>query len=159
MIVRMETPPLTSDPAAYACMIIHKPAEEVVQAFVDPAVATRFWYSGSSGPMVAGAEVRWEWERYGASAEVRVEEVEEGRLIRFQWGNYEQPTTVELRCTPRAAGSTFVEVTETGFQGSKDDTVRWVNDTVGGFTTVLCALKCLLEHGIELNAVADHHPA
>ncbi|MFD7907663.1 SRPBCC family protein [Kitasatospora sp. NPDC059747] len=150
---------LTHAPAAYACMVVRKPATEAFQAFADPAVTSRFWFSKSSGPMVAGAEVRWEWETYGASADVRVQEVREGRLIRFEWGNYEQPTTVELTFTPRTAQATFVEATETGFRGSGDDTVRWVNDTVGGFTTALCAMKALLEHGIELNAVPDHHPA
>ncbi|UNO39102.1 SRPBCC family protein [Streptomyces sp. MST-110588] len=149
---------LTQAPAASASMIIRKPPEEVLEAFADPSVTTRFWYSRSSGRMVPGAELRWEWETYGASVQVRVEAVEEGRLIRFQWGNYEQPTLVELKFTPQASNATFVEVTETGFQGSGDDAVRWVNDTVGGFTTVLCALKALLEHGIELGAVADHHP-
>lgn len=109
--------------------------------------------------MVEGAELRWEWEAYGASVQVWVKVVEEGRLIRFEWGNYEQPTQVEVVFTPRPANATLVEVTETGFQGSGDATLRWVNDTVGGFTTALCALKALLEHGIELGAVADHHPA
>ena len=144
---------------ASACMIVRRPAEEAFQAFADPAVTTRFWYSKSSGPMVPGAKLRWEWETYGASVDVRVEAVEEDRLIRFEWGNYELPTTVELRFTPRAANATFVEVTETGFTGSDEDVLRWVNDTVGGFSTALCAMKALLEHGIELNAVPDHHPA
>ncbi|MCP3801660.1 SRPBCC family protein [Allokutzneria sp. A3M-2-11 16] len=143
---------------ASACMIVRAPATKAFQAFADPAVTTRFWYSKSSGPMVSGATLRWEWETYGASAEVHVKEVDEGRLIRFEWGNYEQPTTVELKFTPRTADATFVEVTETGFTGSDDDAFQWVNDTVGGFTTALCAMKALLEHGIELNAVPDHHP-
>ncbi|MFB8240473.1 SRPBCC family protein [Kitasatospora purpeofusca] len=155
----METLQLTQDPRASACMLVRRPADEAFRAFADPAVTTRFWYSGSSGPMVAGAALRWEWETYGASAEVKVLEVEEGRLIRFEWGNYDRPTTVELRFTPRSAETTFVEVTETGFRGSGDETLRWVNDTVGGFTTTLCAMKALLEHGVELNAVPDHHPA
>ncbi|ONI76274.1 polyketide cyclase [Actinosynnema sp. ALI-1.44] len=140
-------------------MIVRRPAAEAFQAFADPAVTARFWYSRSSGPMVAGADLRWEWETYGASVEVRVKEVREGRLIRFEWRSYEQPTTVELRFTPHAEDATFVEVSESGFQGSVDDTVRWINDTVGGFSTALCAMKALLEHGVELNAVADHHPA
>lgn len=159
MIRAVENLHLTHIPAAYACMVVRKPAEEAFRAFADPAVTSRFWYSRSSGPMVAGAGLRWEWETYGVTVGVRVEEVEEGRLIRFEWGNYERPTTVELRFTPRADGATFVEVTESGFQGSGDAAVRWVNDTVGGFTTALCAMKALLEHGIELNAVPDHHPA
>ncbi|WP_344875319.1 SRPBCC family protein [Allokutzneria multivorans] len=147
------------NPVASACMLIRRPAEDAFQAFADPTVTSRFWYSKSSGAMVPGAELHWEWETYGATADVRVKEVEQYRLIRFEWGNYAQPTTVELKFTPRSANATFVEVTETGFTGTDDETLQWVNDTVGGFSTVLCSMKALLEHGIELNAVPDHHPA
>ncbi|MBC3984276.1 SRPBCC family protein [Streptomyces sp. AC536] len=146
-------------PAAYACMIVRKPADEAFRAFADPAVTSRFWYSRSSGPMVPGAELRWEWETYGATVDVRVGEVRQGELIRFEWGDPERPTTVELTFTPRPAGATFVEVSEVGFRGSEEELTRWLNDTVGGFTTALCAMKALLEHGIELGAVPDHHPA
>ncbi|WP_320774497.1 SRPBCC family protein [Streptomyces sp. CRN 30] len=149
---------LTRPPAATASMIVRRPPREVFEAFADPAVTTRFWYSAGSGRMEPGAELRWEWSFYGVSVQVRVEAVEAGRLIRFTWGNYDRPTLVELTFTPRPGDATHVEVTETGFEGSGDDAVRWVNDTVGGFSTVLCALKALLEHGIELGAVADHHP-
>ncbi|MFK0115222.1 SRPBCC family protein [Streptomyces sp. NPDC090994] len=150
---------LTRPPAASASMIVRRPPAEVFEAFADPSVTTRFWYSESSGRMVPGAELRWEWAVYGASVQVRVEAVEAGRLIRFAWGDQDQPTLVEMTFAPYAADATLVRVTETGFQGSGDDVVAWLDDTVGGFTTVLCALKALLEHGIELGAVADHHPA
>ncbi|RSS75593.1 polyketide cyclase [Streptomyces sp. WAC06614] len=151
---------MSRPPRAYACMVVHRPAEEVFEAFADPAVTTRFWYTTSSGPMVAEAVLRWEWQTYGVAVDVRVLEVERGRLIRFSWGNYEQPTTVEMRFTPREGDrpGTFVEVTEAGFRGSGDDAVQWVNDTVGGFTTVLCAVKALLEQGVEIDVVRDHHP-
>ncbi|GAB2635930.1 SRPBCC domain-containing protein [Nocardia goodfellowii] len=159
MIVSMQRFELTHVPAAYACMLVRRPAEEVFRAFTDPAVTSRFWYSRSSGPMVAGAELRWEWETYGASADVKVLAVDQDRTIRFEWGNYEQPTTVELKFTPQAAETTFVEVTETGFHGTGDELVQWLNDTVGGFSTALCSMKALLEHDLELSAVTDHHPA
>jgi hypothetical protein len=35
---------------------------------------------------------------------------------------------------------------------------RAFSDPTGGFTNVLCALKALLEHGVELNVVLDHTP-
>lgn len=158
MLVFMQRLELTQAPVASASMIVRRPAAEVCEAFTDPSVTTRFWFSRSSGRMVEGAELRWEWEVYGVSVQVWVKALEEGRLIRFEWGNYERPTQVDVTFTPQPANATLVEVTETGFQGSGDETLRWVNDTVGGFTTVLCALKALLEHGIELGAVADHHP-
>ncbi|MFB7784836.1 SRPBCC family protein [Streptomyces vinaceus] len=149
------------EPAAYACMIVRKPAAVVFEAFADPTVTTRFWYSKSSGPMIPGAELRWEWETYGASVPVRVLTVEEDRLIAFEWGNYAQPTTVTLTFSPLPGRpqDTFVEVRESGFHGQGAELVTWLNNTVGGFTTALCAMKTLLEHDIETNAVSDHHPA
>ncbi|WP_040808947.1 SRPBCC domain-containing protein [Nocardia concava] len=150
---------LTQAPVAYACMIVRTSAGEAFRAFADPAVTSRFWYSKSSGPMTDGATLRWEWETYGAATDVRVERVEQDRLIRFQWGNYEQPTTVEIRFTPHATDATFVEVTESGFHGSGDAAIGWVNDSVGEYTSALCGMKALLEHGIELNATGEHHPA
>ncbi|MFC9896198.1 SRPBCC domain-containing protein [Nocardia sp. NPDC127579] len=154
----MPTFQLTHAPAAYACMLVRKPTDEVYRAFADPAVTSRFWYSRSSGPMVPDAELRWEWETYGVGVDVKVLAARPGRSIRFLWGNATQPTTVELQFTTRPDG-TFVEITESGFEGSGDDLLRWVNDTVGGFTTVLCSLKALLEHDLDLDAVPDHHPA
>ncbi|EFL19759.1 SRPBCC domain-containing protein [Streptomyces sp. C] len=110
----MENRRLTHAPAAHACMVVRRPAAEAFRAFADPAVTSRFWYGKSSGPMVTGSELRWEWETYGTSADVRVHEVQKGRLIRFEWGNYGQPTKVELKFTPHTEQVTFVEVTETG---------------------------------------------
>ncbi|MFJ7206019.1 SRPBCC domain-containing protein [Streptomyces sp. NPDC098789] len=146
---------------AYACMIVRKPVATAFRAFADPDVTTRFWYSRSSGPMVPGAELQWEWETYGASVRARVTAVEQDRLIRFEWGNYTEPTQVEVTFTPRPGlpEATFVEVRETGFHGRGADLVAWLNNTVGGFTTALCAMKALLEHDMEIGAVADHHPA
>jgi uncharacterized protein YndB with AHSA1/START domain len=48
---------------------------EVFQALVDPAITTRFWFTKSSGKVVPGAELRWDWEMYGASANVSVKEI------------------------------------------------------------------------------------
>src|SRR5690349_10079850 len=98
------------NPVASACMLIRRPAEDAFQAFADPTVTSRFWYSKSSGAMVPGAELRWEWDTYGASADVRVKEVEQNRLIRFEWGNYAQPTTVELDRKSTRLNSSHVEI-------------------------------------------------
>jgi hypothetical protein len=78
--------------------------------------------------MVPGAELRWEWAVHGACVQVRVEAVEDGRLIRFARGTYEQSTVVEMVFAAHPANATFVTVTGTGCQGSGDDAVGWVND-------------------------------
>jgi uncharacterized protein YndB with AHSA1/START domain len=147
---------LTKIPTVHVGMLVHRPPHEAFQAFVDPAITTKFWFTKSSDKMTAGAELRWDWEMYGVSTKVAVEEVEANRRIRFQWDD--KPTTVELRFTPWGDGATYVEVTEAGFNGDGDELLARVADSTGGFTIVLCALKALLEHGLVLTAVQDAHP-
>jgi uncharacterized protein YndB with AHSA1/START domain len=149
---------LTRIPTVTVGMLIRRPPAEVFLAIVDPAVTTRFWYTRSSGVMTPGATLRWEWEMYGVSTTVRVEEVDAVRRIRFRWGD-DHPTTVELRFTPWEDGATYVQVVESGLSGDGDGLVGHVADSTGGFTIVLCALKALLEHDVVLTAVRDHHPA
>lgn len=147
---------LSSPPAVTAQMLIRKPAAEAYAAFVDPAITTRFWFTKSSGRLVPGAEVLWEWEMYGAAAPVRVKALEPDRRILVDWGD--PPREVEWQFTARPDGTTLVIVSERGFQGSDDEMVAQAIDSQGGFSFVLAALKAFLEHGIELNLVADHQP-
>lgn len=145
-------------PTVRVQMLIRRPAHEVFEAFVDPTVTTRFWFTRSTGRLAPGAEVRWDWEMYGASAVVRVREIEPDRRIVIDWGSAGEPATrVEWTFEARADG-TLVVVTNTGFQGTADEVVAQALDSTGGFTFLLSGAKALLEHGVELNLVADHHP-
>ncbi|MCP1310350.1 SRPBCC family protein [Paenibacillus tyrfis] len=145
-------------PAAKAEMLIRRPVEEVFEAFVEPAVTTRFWFTKSSGRLEAGKSVRWDWEMYGVSTNVHVKEIEENRRILIEWEESYGYTTVEWIFTRRADTETFVTVTNTGFQGDGDDIVKQAIGSTEGFTIVLCGLKALLEHDIVLNLVSDKAP-
>ncbi|HEV2887533.1 MAG TPA: SRPBCC family protein [Jatrophihabitans sp.] len=148
---------LSSVPTVNAGMLIRRPPESVFQAFADPAITTRFWFTKSSGKLEPGAKVRWDWEMYGASAKVTVKEFEENRRIVFDWGSEESSTTVELRFIP-FHDDTYLQVTENGFTGSGDEVVARVADSTGGFTMTLSAAKALLEHDVVLTVVADKAP-
>src|SRR3989442_9498199 len=91
-------PPQT--PPVQVGMLVRRPPEAVFQALVDPTVTTRFWFTGSTGALVPGAEVQWVWEMYGVSTTVAVKEIEENRRILFDWGDGDESTTVEFRFTP-----------------------------------------------------------
>ncbi len=140
-------------PIAKAEMLIRKPIEEVFQAFIDPAITTKFWFTKSSGKLAKGTRVRWDWEMYGVSADVNVIDIQENKRILIDWGS-----TVEWIFTSRAANETFVMITNTGFTGTDDEIVNQAIDSMGGFTIVLCGLKAFLEHGILLNLIADKAP-
>jgi uncharacterized protein YndB with AHSA1/START domain len=145
--------------SARAGMLVRRPPGEVFQAFVDPSLTTQFWFTKSSGALVSGARVHWEWEMYGVSTTVVVKEVEENRLLLLDWGVEDKPTTVEFRFIPWRDDSTYVRVTETGLSGNGDELVARVANSTGGFTIVLCAAKALLEHDVMLTVVGDHMPA
>jgi uncharacterized protein YndB with AHSA1/START domain len=148
---------LTEIPTVKAGMLVRRPPAEVFEALVDPAVTTRFWFTKSSGKVVPGADLRWEWEMYDASADVAVKEVDENRRILFDWGEGDEFTTVDFRFTPKG-DDTYVEVTETGLRGTGDELAARAAASTGGFTIALCALKALLEHGIVLTVVRDRFP-
>jgi uncharacterized protein YndB with AHSA1/START domain len=144
------------DPLVTAQMLIRRPAAEVFEAFVNPAVTTRFWFTKSSGRLETGATVRWEWEMYGAATDVRVKELEPDRRILLEWG--EPPSPVEWLFTPFADRGTVVSISTWGFAGTPDEVLAKAVDSMGGFTNVLAGLKALLEHNVRLNLVADHRP-
>jgi uncharacterized protein YndB with AHSA1/START domain len=141
-------------------MLIRRPPHDVFEALADPAITTRFWYTGSTGRMTEGAELTWTWAMYGVSSRVRVQQVEPGRRIRFGWDGYdpEHPTTVEFRFVPCQGGTTCLRITETGFTGDADTQVRRALDSTGGFTFLLSSVNAALEHDITLRVVQDAHP-
>ena len=137
-------------------MLIRRPLDEVFDAFVDPTITTRFWFTRSTGELEPGAKVTWEWEMYGASADVHVRAIERPSRILIEWG--EPSTTVEWRFTSLGAEATLVRISNTGFRGTEEEVVGMALDCMGGFSLVLAALKAWLEHGIALDVVADRDP-
>ena len=144
---------LNVEPVARAQMLVRRPVAEVFEAFADPAVTSRFWFSRGSKRLEAGAVVHWYWDMYGVSAEVLVKAVEKDKRILIEW-----PTPVEWTFAPKGADATFVTVTASGFAGGGDEKVAAALDSTGGFNLALAGCKAFLEHGIALNLVADHAP-
>jgi uncharacterized protein YndB with AHSA1/START domain len=149
---------LTHVPAVTTGMLMRRPPNDVFQALTDPDITTKFWFTKSSGKLEPGANVKWDWEMYGASADVSVKEFEENRRILIEWGQGDEFTTVEFLLVPYRDDATFVQVTESGLRGKGDELVARVAGSTGGFTIMLCALKALLEHDIVLAVVADRYP-
>ena len=144
------------NPTVQTQMLVRRPVDEVFNAFVDPAVTTRFWFTRSSGKLEPGAKVTWEWEMYGVSADVHVKAIEQPSRILIEWD--EPATTVEWKFTSAGADKTLVQITNAGFQGNVEQVVAMALDSMGGFSLVLAALKAWLEHGIALDLVADRDP-
>lgn len=149
---------LNEAPLARAEMLIRRPVAEVFEAFVDPAVTAKFWFSRGSARLEPGKQVRWHWDMYGFSVPVAVKAVEPDRRIVVEWPGDGGPTTIEWTFTARQDGTTFVSIANGGFGGDADAMVKQAVNSTEGFTFVLAGLKALLEHNVRLNLVPDRHP-
>jgi uncharacterized protein YndB with AHSA1/START domain len=154
----MDNIQLKQTPIAKTGMLIRKPVADVFEAFINPDITTKFWFTKSSGRLEVGKRVQWNWEMYDISILVTAKAIEPNKRIVIEWPGYRSPTTVEWRFAPQKDGATFVSITEAGFTGDGDELVKQVTDSTQGFSLVLAGLKALLEHNVRLNLVADRYP-
>ena len=145
-------------PIAKAEMLIRKPVAEVFEAFVNPAITSKFWFSKGSGRLETGKQVTWDWEMYNFSVPVNVKAVEANSRILVEWSAYGAPTPIEWIFKPRPDGTTFVSVTNKGFPGSESEAMQHALDSTEGFAFLLAGAKALLEHNVKLNLVPDRFP-
>ena len=145
-------------PVSKTGMLIRRPVADVFEAFINPDITAKFWFTKSSGRLEAGKQVQWKWEMYDVSISVTAKAIEPNKRIVIEWPGYSGLSTVEWIFVPQEDGATFVSITEAGFTGDGDELVKQVTDSTQGFTLVLAGLKALLEHNIQLNLVADRYP-
>lgn len=144
-------------------MMIRKPVETVFQAFIDPNITTRFWFTKSSGKLETGKTVTWEWEMYNVSSDVLVKEIVPNKKIAIvEWDDPsktdDSATTTDFEFTALTDETTYVVIKKYGFHQTGDALIEAIKDNTGGYTTVLDGLKAWLEFGIELNLVRDKFP-
>ncbi len=144
-------------PTVETQMLIRKPISIVFQAFIDPAITTKFWFTKSSGPLEVGKTVTWEWEMYNISTKIQVKEIIPNKKILIEWDD--PATTVDFEFSALTDSSTYVVIKNYGFSQTGDDLIEIIKNNTGGFTTVLDGLKAYLEFGVELNLIGDkfHH--
>ena len=138
-------------------MLIRKPVDKVFEAFIDPSITSQFWFTRSSGKLETGKKYIWEWEMYQVSITILVKEIQQNKKIIIEWGD--PATVVEFIFQSPGADRTYVVIREYGFQLEGEELLQKINDSTGGFTTVLDGLKAFLEHGIRLNLIGDKFAA
>ena len=154
----MDNLQLKQVPITKTGMLVRKPVADVFEAFVNPDITTKFWFTKGSGRLEVRKQVQWDWEMYDISVAVTAKTIEPNKRIVIEWPGYSGPTTVEWMFEPQKDGTTFVSITEAGFTGDGDELVKQVTASTQGFTLVLAGLKALLEHNVRLNLVADRYP-
>jgi uncharacterized protein YndB with AHSA1/START domain len=143
---------------AKAEMLIRKPISIVFQAFVDPEITSKFWFTKGSGKLEEGKATQWTWEMYGFSLTVTTLALQENKRIEIEWGTPNETTLVQWTFTSLNDNETFVSITNSGLQGETDKIIDQVRNSTEGFTLVLAGAKAYLEHQIQLNLVLDRFP-
>lgn len=148
----------SSPTVASAQMLIRKDVKQVFNAFIDPVHTTQFWFTKSSGPLIQDQEVIWTWEMYGFEAKALPIEIIDNEIIKLLWYGPGQPTTVEIVFQSISDDTTFVTITHSDFEIFGAELTAAIVDSTGGFALVVSGLKAYLEHGINLNLIADKYP-
>ena len=92
------------------------------------------------------------------STEATVKALEPNKRILVEWSAYGAPTDIEWVFTARSDGTTFVSITNSGFDGSPQEIANLAVGSTEGFSFVLAGAKALLEHDVLLNLVPDRFP-
>ncbi len=148
----------TSTRTAKAEMMIRKPISEVFEAFTNPEVTTKYWFTDSTGKLVSAAKVNWIWKMYDLTVPVEVVLVDPNKKIQIKWGADEHQSTVVWEFTSLTDSKTFVQIINSDFKGTEEEVINKVIDSTGGFTMVLAGAKAWLEHGVELGLIGDKFP-
>lgn len=147
-----------SVPVAELQIVFHAPVSRVFEAFVDPMITTKFWFTHSDGRLEPGENVKWRWEERDLTVPVQVLEVEQDSRILVEWGEGADKSTVEWTFAAQADGTTFVKILNSKFIGSLEEVVAKAIDSQDGFTQMLAAAKAFLENDIDVNSIADSLP-
>lgn len=144
---------------ADTAMLIRRPVAEVFEAFVDPDITTKFWFTDSTGRLEKGKEVEWTWKMYDAIGLVLVTELIRDQRIEIEWGpKGASRSRAVWTFQPFDERSTFVNIAFDGFAGDEQTIFQHIIGSLGGFCWVLSGLKAWLEHHIQLNVVRDRFP-
>lgn len=150
---------MTSDNlVAMAKARIRKSPSAVFAAFDDARLMSKFWFTRRDDGLRHGDSVTW-YIGDGPDADsfdVRVIEARRPNSIVIEWETVGGRTQVKWSLEETDEGDTILTIEESGFTGSREEVVERVLDSTGGFNQVIIAAKALIEHGVELNVVADH---
>jgi uncharacterized protein YndB with AHSA1/START domain len=127
---------------------IKTPANEVYEAFVDPAKIGNFWFSSSSERWEQGKTITVRYKEYNAQLEIEVLETQTNKKIVFQWGANGEGHVVTITLKEVEPSNTIIEIVEDGFNENDADSVNQLLDNKEGWVFMLSCLKGYLEFGV-----------
>jgi uncharacterized protein YndB with AHSA1/START domain len=132
-----------------AMATIEKPLAEVFDAVYNPKkIAGYFVTKGASGPLEPGPDVMWEFHDFPGAFPIHPKETIQNQMISFEWG--EPRTLVTFTFEAAGANATNVSISETGWNGSWEKSIKDCIDKQGGWMNMICCLKVYCEYGKNL---------
>lgn len=135
---------------------IARPVHEVFEAVADPAQLSNYFTTGGAvGRLETGKTVTWDFADFPGAFPVDVVEVEQDRRIVLRWDASEDEdaadyqTEVVMEFTALEDGRTLVSITESGWRETPGGLKASYGNCMG-WSQMLCALKCWVEHGFNL---------
>ncbi|MDH3481444.1 MAG: SRPBCC domain-containing protein [Gammaproteobacteria bacterium] len=145
--------------SAKARIRIHESPSEVFAAFADARKMSKFWFTRRDHGLKEGKSIKWFLgsREDALSFDVFVKELSEPYRLVIEWvGHDGNPTQVSWSFEETEERDTILTIEESGYAGTREAIIERVLDSTGGFNQVIIAAKALVEHGAELNVVADH---
>lgn len=128
---------------------ILRPVDEVFDAVVDPEKMSKYFISGASGPLKAGASIIWEFADVGAKVSIEVLEVEQNQRIVYESSALGARIRTTFLFSPDGPDATVVRITDSKFPLTEEGVKRALGQNAG-WTYTLCGLKAYLQFGINL---------
>ena len=135
---------------------IRRPVNEVFDAVVSGDRLSRYFTDNTSGDLVAGERIVWNWEAWGDHP-VTVETVDTNSRIELKlnsgdWqktsgDDYDVKVIFEFEETDD--GNTRLSISEEGWPTDADG-LKGSHDNCGGWMHMATCLKAYLEHDIDL---------
>lgn len=136
---------------------ISRPVSDVFDAVVNDKRLCRYFADESSGPLVEGQKVVWQWQEWG-SFPVQVTKVVTDRLIELQldstdWKKTEDngyKVTVTFEFEALSDNETMLSISEAGWHLDEPSGRKASYENCGGWQHMALCLKASLEHDIDL---------
>jgi uncharacterized protein YndB with AHSA1/START domain len=132
---------------------IRRPAADVFDAVVRPEKLSGYFVQAASGPLAEETTVKWRFAEVPGEHDVLVRRVIKDQRIVLEWqaGADGRKIQVEMLFQPLDAGSTMVQISESGWRDTPED-VKSSHGNAGGWMHMMCCMKAYLEYGINLRA-------
>jgi uncharacterized protein YndB with AHSA1/START domain len=134
---------------------IRRPLEDVFNAIVSSETLCRYFSHKSSGDLVEGDRIIWNWDEWGdhpvVVTKVVANELIKLRLDAKDWHKDDKPYDVDVifEFETLENGDTMLSISEEGWRTDQAG-LKASHENCGGWTHMAMCLKGYIEHGIDL---------